>query len=136
MKTKTMKVGIMPYEKFKKYTMAIACGKYKPKRNEPKIWFESIETFCQVLSTRNVELLKLINEKKPQSIRELAEISGRQVSNLSRTLKTFNKYGIVDIIENKRAKVPIAKTTSFNIEYGKKYPSFLFDDETFQTTSI
>jgi len=136
MKTKAMKVGIMPYEKFKKYTMAIACGKYRPKRNEPKIWFESIETFCQVLSTRNVELLKLIDEKKPQSIRELAEISGRQVSNLSRTLKTFNKYGIVDIIENKRAKMPVAKTTSFNIEYGKKYPSFLFENDTFQTTTI
>jgi predicted transcriptional regulator len=128
MKNKAMKVGIMPYEKYKQYTMAIACGKYKPKRNEPKIWFESIETFCQVLSTKNVELLKLIDEKKPQSIRELAEISGRQVSNLSRTLKTFNKYGIVDIIENKKAKMPVAKTTSFNIEYGKKYPSFLFDD--------
>lgn len=97
MKAKAMKVGIMPYEK---YTMAIACGQFKPKRNEPKIWFESIETFCQILSTRNVELFKLINEKKPQSIRELAEISGRQVSNLSRTLKTFSKYGIVDIIEN------------------------------------
>lgn len=136
MKAKAMKVGIMPYEKFKKYTMAIACGKYRPKRNEPKIWFESIETFCQVLSTRNVELLKLIDEKKPQSIRELAEISGRQVSNLSRTLKTFNKYGIVDIIENKRAKMPVAKTTSFNIEYGKKYPSFLFENDTFQTTTI
>jgi predicted transcriptional regulator len=128
MKNKAMKVGIMPYEKYKQYTMASACGKYKPKRNEPKIWFESIETFCQVLSTKNVELLKLIDEKKPQSIRELAEISGRQVSNLSRTLKTFNKYGIVDIIENKKAKMPVAKTTSFNIEYGKKYPSFLFDD--------
>jgi predicted transcriptional regulator len=136
MKTKAMKVGIMPYDKFKKYTMAIACGQYKPKKNEPKIWFESIETFCQVLSTRNVELLKLIDEKKPQSIKELAEMSGRRISNLSRTLKTFNKYGIVDIIENKRMKVPVAKTTSFNIEYGKKYPSFLFEDDTFQTTTI
>jgi predicted transcriptional regulator len=135
MKAKAMKVGIMPYEKYKQYTMAIACGQYKPKRNEPKIWFESIETFCQVLSTRNVELLKLIDEKKPQSIRELAEMSGRRVSNLSRTLKTFSKYGIIDIIENKKAKVPVAKTTSFNIEYGKKYPSFLFDDETFQATT-
>jgi len=136
MKAKVMKVGIMPYEKYKQYTMAIACGKYKPNRNEPKIWFESIETFCQILSTKNLELLKLIDEKKPQSIKELAEISGRRVSNLSRTLKTFNKYGIVDIIENKKAKVPVAKTTSFNIEYGNNYPSFLFDDDTFQTTNF
>ena len=129
---KAIKVGIMPYEKFKKYTIAIACGKYKPKKNEPKIWFESIETMSQVLSTRNVELLKLIEKKKPQSIRELAELSGRQVSNLSRTLKTFNKYGIVDLIKNKRAKAPVAKSTSFNIEYGRKYPPFLFADDEFQ----
>ncbi len=132
MKPKVIKVGIMPYEKFKKYTMAIASGKYKPRKNEPKIWFESIETISQVLSTKNVELLKLIEKQKPQSIRELAEVSGRQVSNLSRTLKTFRKYGIVDLIEKKRTKVPVAKATSFNIEYGKNYPSFLFADDTFQ----
>lgn len=130
---KAIKVGIMPYEKFKKYTIAIACGNYKPKKNEPKIWFESIETMSQVLSTRNVELLNLIKDQKPQSIRKLAEISGRRVSNLSRTLKTFKKYGLVDLIENKRAKVPVAKSTSFDIEYGRKYPSFLFADDEFQT---
>ena len=128
MKTKAIKVGIMPYEKFKKYTMAIACGKYKPKRDEPKIWFESIETISQVLSTRNVELLKLIEDQKPQSIRELAEISGRKVSNLSRTLKTFSKYGIVDLVKNKKTKVPIVKASIFDIKYGRQYPSFLFDD--------
>ena len=29
-------IGIMPYEKFKEYTMAIACGKYKPKKTNLK----------------------------------------------------------------------------------------------------
>jgi predicted transcriptional regulator len=132
MKIKTINVGIMPYDEFKKYTMAIACGKYKPKKNEPKIWFESIETISQVLSTRNVELLKQIEDQKPQSIKELSEISGRKVSNLSRTLKTFNKYGIVDLVKNKRKKVPIAKATSFDIKHGRQYPPFLFEDELFQ----
>lgn len=128
MREKVVKVGIMPYEKFREYTMAIACGKYKPKQAEPKIWFESIETMSQVLSTKNVELLHLIKTKKPKSISELAEISGRQISNLSRTLKTFCKYGIVDLVENERTKVPVVKATSFNIEYGKKHPSFVFDE--------
>ena len=101
MGTKVMNVGIMPYKDFKKYTMAIARGTYTPGKNKPKIWFESIETMSQVLSTRNLELLKLIEKQKPQSIKELAELSGRQVSNLSRTLKTFHKYGLVDLIENR-----------------------------------
>ena len=136
MRTKTITVGIMPYDKFKKYTMAIACGQYKPKKNEPKIWFESIETISQVLSTRNVELLKQIESQKPQSLKELSEISGRKVSNLSRTLKTFKNYGIVDFLRNKRRKVPIAKATSFDIKHGKQYPSFLFDEDSFQSTNI
>ena len=76
----------------------------------------------QVLSTKNVELLKLIERIRPQSITELADISGRKKSNLSRTLKTFAQYGIIDIKEKKRTKVPIPKATCFTIEYGKEYP--------------
>ena len=49
--------------------------------------------------------------------------------------ENFRKYGIVDLVENKRTKVPVPIATSFNIEYGKKYPSFLFDDDASQTTT-
>lgn len=124
MKTKEMKIGIMPYEQFKNYTIAIAAGKYRPNKNEPKVWFESIETMSQVLSTRNVELLKLIEKKRPKSISELAALSGRQKSNLSRTLKNFERYGIIDIQEKNRTKIPVPKATSFKIEYGIEYPEF------------
>lgn len=119
-----MKIGIMPYKDFKKYTIAIAAGKYKIKKNEPKVWFNTIETMSQVLSTKNVELLKLIEKKRPQSISELADLSGRKKSNLSRTLKTFAKYGIIDIEERKRTKVPVPRATCFKIEYGREYPEF------------
>ncbi len=124
MKSQEMNIGIMSYGKFKKYTIAIASGKYRPEKNAPKIWFESIETMSQVLSSRNVELLKLIDKTKPKSIGELAELSGRKKSNLSRTLKTFLKYGIVEFEANGRSKMPIAKATCFKIEYGKEYPDF------------
>jgi hypothetical protein len=49
--------------------------------------------------------------------------------------ENFKKYGIVDLVENKRTKVPVAIATSFNLEYGKKYPSSLFDDNAFQATT-
>ena len=115
MRAKIIKVGIMPFKQYQRYTMAIACGKYKPRRNEPKIWFESIEAMSQILSTKNVELLKLIVKQKPASIKELAEVSGRQVSNLSRTLKTFQRHGIVDLVEENRRKKPVALATQFHI---------------------
>lgn len=127
MRAKIIKVGIMSFKDYQKYTMAIACGKYTPKKDEPKIWFESIETMSQILSTKNIELLKIIDSQKPESIKELADYSGRKVSNLSRTLKTFQRYGLVDIIENERRKKPVALATQFSIELGMNYMPFLFD---------
>lgn len=129
MRAKTIKVGIMPFKDYQKYTMAIACGKYKPKKTAPKIWFESIETMSQILSTKNIDLLKLIDKQKPVSIQELANVSGRKVSNLSRTLKTFQKHGIVDLIEEKRRKKPVALATQFSIELGRDYSPFWFDPD-------
>ena len=75
--------------------MAIARGKYTPAKNEPKVWFESLGTLSQVLSDQNRDLLKIILLTNPGSLHELAERSGRATSNLSRTLKTMERYGLV-----------------------------------------
>ena len=39
-----MKIGVISREDYKKRTIAIARGEYKPKRGEPKIWFESVQS--------------------------------------------------------------------------------------------
>jgi predicted transcriptional regulator len=124
---KIVKVGIMPFKEFQKYTVAIACGKYKPNKNEPKIWFESIETCMQILSTRNIDLLKTIEKEKPASIEELSKISGRNKGNLSRTLKTFYRHRIIDFIEEDRRKKPVALSTQFDIQVGRNIPDFIFN---------
>lgn len=129
MKKKIVKVGIMSFKIFQKYTKAIACGKYKPQKNAPKIWFESVETCMQILSTKNIELLKLIEKEKPASIVELSRISGRNKGNLSRTLKTFQRHQIVDFIKEDRRKKPIALATQFDIQVGRNMPSFMFDED-------
>ncbi len=91
----TLKVGIATLEQYKKRTMDIARGQYVPARGEPKVWFQSLETMSQVLSDRNRALLALIVKTQPQSLTELAETTGRAKSNLSRTLKTMERYGLV-----------------------------------------
>ncbi len=92
---KRLKVGIESYDTMKERTMAIAHGERKPRRGEPKVWFTSMESFSRILSDRNRALLELIAESHPGSITELAELSGRAKSNLSRTLKTMEHYGLV-----------------------------------------
>lgn len=109
----TLKIGIASYEKMKKRTMDIASGKYKPKRGEPKIWFTSIQSAARVLSGDNRVLLGLIATQRPNSIAELAEMSGRSANNLSRTLKTMTRLGLVTM--EKKDK-------------GRKAPRFPYDD--------
>ena len=43
-----------------------------------------------------------IVRQKPCSLAELAELSGRNKSNLSRTLKTMSRYGLVELKERER----------------------------------
>lgn len=101
---KQVKVGIMPLKDFQAYTKAIVTGKHKRKRGEPKIWFSSMASLAQVLSDQNRELLSLIAEKNPESISELAALSQRSQSNLTRTLKTMENYGLVKMTTGVRGK--------------------------------
>jgi|SRR5215213_5125792 len=90
----TLKVGIASYEDMKARTMRIARGE-RPARSAPKVWFASTESFSKVLSAGNRDLLRIIAEKAPGSFDELAELTGRKKSNLSRTLETMEGYGLV-----------------------------------------
>ena len=96
-KPKVVKVGIMSLDQFKKRTIAIAKGHYKPKKNEPKIWFHSIRSLANVLSEQNQLLLKLIVETQPKSIKELEAVTGRTANNLLRTLRMMENYGFVKL---------------------------------------
>ncbi len=118
MAKKAIKIGIMSREDYKKRTIAIARGDDKPKRGEAKVWFESVQSMAQVLSSENQELLKIIKEQKPASLKELELVSGRKRSNLSRTLRTMSRYGIVDLVKQNRTVKPVVKATDFKVEFG------------------
>lgn len=91
----TLKVGIADYDEMKARTMRIARGEEKPATDDPKVWFTSTESFAQVLSSGNRDLLRTIVEKTPASLEELSQMTGRAKSSLSRTLKTMAHYGLV-----------------------------------------
>ncbi|QTA83284.1 DNA-binding domain-containing protein [Desulfonema limicola] len=118
MKNKMLKIGIISREDYKKRTLAVAGGKYKPKPEEPKIWFESLHSMSQVLSNKNQELLRIIVKEKPESLKELESVTGRKSSNLSRTLKQMERYGIVSLEKHSRSVRPTVKATDFRIEFG------------------
>jgi predicted transcriptional regulator len=102
---KTLKVGIASYEAMKARTMAIAKGDLRPRPGDPKVWFTSPESFAKVLSNRNRALLAQIVNTQPTSLHELAASSGRTPGNLSRTLKTMERYGLVRLHKGARGKL-------------------------------
>ena len=115
---KTITVGIMSKEAYKQRSIEIAKGSYTPKKNEPKIWFESVKSMAQILSNENQALLKAILEHRPKSLKELETLTGRAKSNLSRTLRTLERYGIVELQRSENALVPQVKATHFRVEFG------------------
>ena len=101
----TLTIGIATYDDMKARTMAIARGELTPGPDEPKVWFTSTESFAKVMSAGNRELLRIIVEQHPESLDDLARLSGRHKSNLSRTLKRMEAFGLVTLERGVRGRI-------------------------------
>ncbi|MFZ4481097.1 MAG: helix-turn-helix domain-containing protein [Rhodoferax sp.] len=112
---KVLKIGLASQEKVRQRVLAVAKGEIKPKASDPKIWFTSMRSLSQVLSDANRALLDVIRTSRPGSISELADITGRKQGNLSRTLKTMSRYGLVTMEKNDRSVRPITRAQSYQI---------------------
>jgi len=114
-----LKIGIATPEEYKARTLAIAQGRLTPSADDPKIWFTSIESLARVLSERNRALLAVIAAEKPDSLQALADRTGRAKSNLSRTLKTMERYGLVRLERHGgRTIAPRATADRISVDLG------------------
>ncbi|MDN5836489.1 MAG: helix-turn-helix domain-containing protein [Nitrosospira sp.] len=115
MNAKVVKIGIASEEELRQRTLDIAAGRRRRARGEPKIWFTSLRSAAEVLSEKNRDLLRILAEQQPASVKELAELANREPGNLSRTLKTLAGYGLVEIEREGRRMRPVARATRFQI---------------------
>lgn len=113
------RIGIMSEELIRARMLAIASGQYKAQPDEPKVWYTSIGAIAQTLRPENIELLNTIKRERPESISELAELTGRAISNLSNTLRKLEAKGFVRLEKKNHRKVkPVALFTDFEIVAG------------------
>ena len=101
-------------------------------RSVAKMWFDSeataqratveqmsAEAMVKLLSPGNLAVLDAINRHHPNSLRELASLTGRKEASLSRTLKRFAQAGIVAFRDGPhRTRVPalIARRVHLDID--------------------
>ena len=112
---KVMKIGIASQQKIRQRVLAIAKGEITPKPSDPKVWFTSMRSLAEVLSDENRAMLDVIRQSNPNSISELAQLTGRKQGNLSRTLKTMSRYGLVRMEKNERSLRPVVLADSYQL---------------------
>jgi predicted transcriptional regulator len=126
------KVGT--FKEFKDLTLAVVRGERAIDPSEPKVWcerieggdttdegvqFASLEAGAKLLSAKNRVLLRMIAERQPKSVSELAAMSGRAEQNVLRTLNKLAAAGIVRLDKGEgRARRPIlaARKVHFEID--------------------
>lgn len=118
---KTIKIGVISPSIQRERTIQIAKGNIKWLDSDPKIWFSSVKSCLEILCQKNIELIQLIAKNKPNSISELANISGRSQSNLSRTLEKLASYNFVSLIKEKNCIRPEAELVNFQIIIKPEY---------------
>jgi predicted transcriptional regulator len=94
---------------------AVASGKRKPPKYASGVSFDSVETLLRLLTPKNRELLAIIRDKNPQSIAELAELTGRKSPNVTRTLGKLEAVGFIRMKTVKRRKVPTTSVRALRI---------------------
>lgn len=86
----------------------------KAAKGVPKRWFDgeataraalgrevSPEAMVKLLSPANLRMLSLLAAKRPRSVQELANLTGRNQASVSRTLKRLAQAGIVAMTRGK-----------------------------------
>src|SRR5215470_5797456 len=92
----TMKrLRIVSLDALEQEMRAVARGERPAPADAGRPSFNSVEAVVRLLTPENRKLLAMIRNRKPQSIAELVEMTGRAQPNLTRTLAKLEAAGFI-----------------------------------------
>lgn len=80
------------------------------------IYFTDFEAFCKAMTPQRFALLKMIREQHPGSISSLAELSGRNIKNVSDDVKVLVNLGLVELSQTGKNKAPHLRYEKIMVE--------------------
>jgi predicted transcriptional regulator len=95
---------------------AVARGEKRAPKDAARPSFESVDVLMRLLTSENRKLMAIIRDAKPSSIAELAKLSGRAPSNLTRTLQKLEAAGLVRMRTVNRTKAPVAAVKTVKVK--------------------
>ena len=85
---------------------AVARGQRRAPAGAAKPSFNSVDALVRLLTPENRQLLALIRDRKPGSVAELVQLTGRAQPNLTRTLAKLEAAGFIRMKTLGRRKAP------------------------------
>ena len=68
--------------------------------------YTNMEVWTHIFTPKRMGLLRIIHEKNPRSISELAHLTGRKKENVHRDLELLRRYSIVKMEKHNRSAEP------------------------------
>jgi len=88
-----------------------------PDEDAPRrLSFETTDQLAQVFTPRAIELLQAIAQEEPASIREAARLVDRDIRQVSENLERLEEYGVVEFVNEGRAKRPVVPCDEIDIQ--------------------
>ena len=95
---------------------AVAHGACPAPNDAAKPSFDSLDVVVRLLTPENRRLLAIIRDRKPQSVAELVQVTGRAQPNLTRTLAKLEAAGFITMKAVGRRKAPSAAIKRIIVE--------------------
>jgi len=95
---------------------AVALGERLAPTDAARLSFNSTEALVRLLTPANRALLALIRDRQPESVAELAKLSGRAQPNLTRTIAKLEAAGLVAIVAAGRKRGLRAVVSKLRVE--------------------
>ena len=95
---------------------AVARGERPAPADAAQPSFQSVEALARLLTPENRRLMALIRDHEPMSVGELARLSGRAPSNMTRTLAKLEAAGLVVMTTHGRQKMPRPAVRRIRVE--------------------
>jgi len=94
-------------------------GEKVPKK-ETGIYFDTLETMRKAITEERIRIIKVIRERQPESIYELAKILGRNIKNVSDDVHYLADIGLIELERAKsngrEKKIPRVKYEKIRLE--------------------
>ena len=99
-------------EAFDRALAGDASGEGAPHR----LSLETTDQLAQVFTPCAIDLLQAIAREEPGSIREAARLVDRDIKQVSENLDRLEEYGVVEFVEDGRAKRPVVPYDEIDIQ--------------------